>query len=54
MYGKYKAKLPLSLIIEDKIKQNNLVLVTAMTPTRTRERKTTVAVDDNSVISGFL
>ena len=33
MYGKYKAKLPLNLIDEEKIKKNNLVLVTAITPT---------------------
>jgi formate--tetrahydrofolate ligase len=44
MYGKYKAKLPLSLIDEDKIKQNNLVLVTAITPTPAGEGKTTVSI----------
>ncbi len=44
MYGKYKAKLPLSLIDEEKIKQNNLVLVTAMTPTPVGEGKTTVTI----------
>jgi len=44
MYGKYKAKLPLSLIDEDKIKQNNLVLVTALTPTPAGEGKTTVSI----------
>ena len=44
MYGKYKAKLPLSLINEDKIKQNNLVLVTALTPTPAGEGKTTVSI----------
>ncbi|WP_372792612.1 formate--tetrahydrofolate ligase [Lutibacter sp.] len=44
MYGKYKAKLPLSLIDEDKIKQNNLVLVTAITPTPAGEGKTTVTI----------
>jgi len=44
MYGKYKAKLPLSLIDEDKIKQHNLVLVTAMTPTPAGEGKTTVCI----------
>ena len=32
-YGKYKAKLPLSLIDEEKIAQHHLILVTAMTPT---------------------
>ena len=31
-YGKYKAKLPLSIIDEDKIRQHHLILVTAMTP----------------------
>jgi len=44
MYGKYKAKLPLDLIDEDKIKQNNLVLVTAITPTPAGEGKTTVSI----------
>ena len=44
MYGKYKAKLPLSLIDEEKILQNNLVLVTALTPTPAGEGKTTVSI----------
>jgi formate--tetrahydrofolate ligase len=44
MYGKYKAKLPLDLIDENKIKQNNLVLVTALTPTPAGEGKTTVSI----------
>ena len=44
MYGKYKAKLPLHLIDEEKIKQNNLVLVTALTPTPAGEGKTTVSI----------
>lgn len=44
MYGKYKAKLPLSLIDDEKIKQNNLVLVTALTPTPAGEGKTTVSI----------
>jgi len=43
-YGKYKAKLPLNLIDEDKIKQNHLVLVTALTPTPAGEGKTTVSI----------
>lgn len=43
-YGKYKAKLPLDLIDEKKIKQNNLVLVTALTPTPAGEGKTTVSI----------
>ena len=44
MYGKYKAKLPLSLINDDKVAQNNLVLVTALTPTPAGEGKTTVSI----------
>ena len=44
MYGKYKAKLPLDLINEDNIKENNLVLVTALTPTPAGEGKTTVSI----------
>ncbi len=44
LYGKHKAKLPLDLIDEEKIKQNNLVLVTALTPTPAGEGKTTVSI----------
>lgn len=44
LYGKYKAKLPLNLINEDKIAKNNLVLVTALTPTPAGEGKTTVSI----------
>ncbi len=44
MYGKYKAKLPLCLIDEEKVKNNNLVLVTALTPTPAGEGKTTVSI----------
>lgn len=44
LYGKYKAKLPLDLIDEDNIKKNNLVLVTAITPTPAGEGKTTVSI----------
>ena len=44
MYGKYKAKLPLSLIDARKVNQNNLVLVTALTPTPSGEGKTTVSI----------
>ena len=43
-YGKYKAKLPLSLIDEQKVAANNLVLVTAITPTPAGEGKTTVSI----------
>ena len=44
LYGKYKAKLPLSIINEKKIAQNNLVLVTALTPTPAGEGKTTTSI----------
>lgn len=43
-YGKYKAKLPLKLINEDKIHQHHLILVTAITPTPAGEGKTTISV----------
>jgi len=43
-YGKYKAKLPLSYIDEQKIKQSKLVLVSAINPTPAGEGKTTVSV----------
>lgn len=43
-YGKYKAKLPLSLINYDKIQTSKLILVTAITPTPAGEGKTTVTV----------
>lgn len=44
LYGKYKAKLPLRLIDEKKVRENNLILVTAMTPTPAGEGKTTVSI----------
>ena len=44
MYGKYKAKLPLSLIDEKKIEQSNLVLVSAISPTPAGEGKTTTSI----------
>ena len=43
-YGKYKAKLPLSLIDDEQVAQNNLVLVTAITPTPSGEGKTTTSI----------
>ena len=43
-YGKYIAKLPLSLIDEDKVKKSNLILVTAITPTKAGIGKTTVSI----------
>ena len=44
LFGKYKAKLPLSLIDFDKIEQNNLILVTAISPTPAGEGKTTMSI----------
>ena len=46
-YGKYKAKIPLSYINEEKIKQSKLILVTAINPTPAGEGKTTVSVGLN-------
>lgn len=43
-YGKYKAKLPLSIIDEKKWKKNKLILVTAISPTPAGEGKTTVSI----------
>ncbi len=43
-FGKYKAKLPLSLIDEEKIKRSKLVLVTAISPTPAGEGKTTTSI----------
>ncbi len=44
MYGKYKAKLPIRLIDEAKVANNNLILVTALTPTPAGEGKTTISI----------
>ena len=44
LYGKYKAKLPLSLIDAEKIARAQLILVTAMTPTPAGEGKTTMSI----------
>ncbi len=44
LYGKYKAKLPLTLIDDEKVKNSNLVLVTAISPTPAGEGKTTVSI----------
>ena len=43
-YGRYIAKIPLHLIDEEKIKQHNLILVTAITPTKAGIGKTTVSI----------
>ncbi len=44
MYGKYKAKLPHSIIDKDKVKNSNLILVTAISPTPAGEGKTTMSI----------
>lgn len=43
-YGKYKAKLPISLIDDEAVQKNNLILVTAITPTPSGEGKTTTSI----------
>jgi formate--tetrahydrofolate ligase len=43
-YGKYKAKLPLTFINEEKIAASNLILVSAINPTPAGEGKTTVSI----------
>jgi formate--tetrahydrofolate ligase len=43
-YGKYKAKIPLDYIDEEKLRKSNLILVTAITPTPAGEGKTTISV----------
>jgi formate--tetrahydrofolate ligase len=43
-YGKFKAKLPLSLINDEAIKKNRLILVSAITPTPAGEGKTTTSI----------
>lgn len=43
-YGRFKAKLPLSLIDDEKAAKAKLVLVTAITPTPAGEGKTTVSI----------
>lgn len=44
MYGKYKAKLPQSIVDKEKVKQSNLILVTAISPTPAGEGKTTMSI----------
>lgn len=43
-YGKYMAKIPYQLIDEDKADTGNLILVTAITPTKAGIGKTTVSI----------
>ncbi len=44
LYGKYKAKIPLKYIDEEKAKKAKLILVTAITPTPAGEGKTTTSI----------
>ncbi|HMG15138.1 MAG TPA: formate--tetrahydrofolate ligase, partial [Saprospiraceae bacterium] len=44
LYGKYKAKLPLHLIDLEKVKENKLILVSAISPTPAGEGKTTMSI----------
>ncbi len=44
MYGKYKAKIPLSFIDEKSAAKSNLILVSAISPTPAGEGKTTVSI----------
>lgn len=43
-YGRYMAKIQAKLIDEEKVKKSNLILVTAITPTKTGIGKTTVSI----------
>lgn len=43
-YGKHIAKIPISLIDDQKIKNSNLILVTAITPTKAGIGKTTTSI----------
>ena len=43
-YGKYIAKIPYTCIDEEKVKKSNLILVTAITPTKAGIGKTTVSI----------
>ncbi|MFH0842300.1 MAG: formate--tetrahydrofolate ligase [Bacteroidota bacterium] len=44
LYGKFKAKIPLRFIDEDKAEKAKLILVTAITPTPAGEGKTTTSI----------
>ncbi|WP_027448926.1 formate--tetrahydrofolate ligase [Xylanibacter brevis] len=43
-YGRYMAKVPFSLIDEEKVKKSKLILVTAISPTKVGIGKTTVSI----------
>ncbi len=47
MYGKYKAKLPLSLINRSQVDKSHLILVSAISPTPAGEGKTTISIGLN-------
>ena len=44
LYGNYKAKVPLNYIDPEKVKKNNLILVSAISPTPAGEGKTTISI----------
>jgi len=44
LYGRFKAKIPLHFINEERLKQAKLILVTAITPTPAGEGKTTTSI----------
>lgn len=46
-FGKYKAKLPIDLIDDDKCSKSKLILVSAISPTPAGEGKTTVSIGLN-------
>jgi formate--tetrahydrofolate ligase len=52
-YGKHKAKLPLDLIDENKIKSSKLILVSAINPTPAGEGKTTVSIGLNEGLNAI-
>ena len=43
-YGRHMAKIPLELVDEEKVNKSNLILVTAITPTKAGIGKTTVSI----------
>ncbi|MDP1563125.1 MAG: formate--tetrahydrofolate ligase [Pirellulaceae bacterium] len=51
LYGKYKAKLPLSLIQADRVSQSRLILVSAISPTPAGEGNTTLSVGLSQVLN---
>src|SRR6056297_4025717 len=44
LYGKYKAKIPLSYIDNERVEKNHLILVSAISPTPAGEGKTTISI----------